>query len=206
MHYCWCRWAHLSSFSTMHHRWVVTGPYSSSLVGPFAIVGSWSGPTHRHWNVARPFIRSHSCRVVLLFIIGSSFLHSGIIHVAMVGVGWSCLIRCTSVGQNVGIEHMSEGWARKTWLTRIRRHFGWVIRVLELPQVHRQRTTCCPKPHFYTSVCRHKLRWMWHLSHHPRCIEKLQLLLLRQQLCPRLHENICFHDVPSGPPIAWVPP
>jgi len=51
-------WAHLSSFGAMCRRRAILvifglslGPYSSSLVGPFIIIGSWSGPTHRLWNV-----------------------------------------------------------------------------------------------------------------------------------------------------------
>jgi uncharacterized membrane protein YqaE (UPF0057 family) len=42
------------------------GTYSSSLVSPFIVVGLRSGPTRFHWV--------SSLLVVLLFVVGSSFL------------------------------------------------------------------------------------------------------------------------------------
>jgi len=103
----WCRT--LSPFfGAMCRCWVVTDPYSSSLVGPFAVVGSRSGLTHRRWNVARPYSFSLGLVVVsvLLFVVGSSFPDSGVIRVTMVRVGWSCLLRYASVGRNVGVERV----------------------------------------------------------------------------------------------------
>jgi len=44
-----------------------------------------------------------------LSVVGSSFPRAGITRVTMVGVGCSCLIRYTSVGQNVSVEHMWSG-------------------------------------------------------------------------------------------------
>jgi hypothetical protein len=73
-------WAHLSLFGTMHCCWAILlvvglslDPYSSSLVGPFVVVGLWSGPTHRCWNVARPYLFS------FLLVIGLYLFSLGLI-------------------------------------------------------------------------------------------------------------------------------
>ena len=81
-------WANLSSFGAMRRRWAILvvvglslGPYSSWLVGPFIVIGSQSGPTRRPWNVTEPDLFSLGL-VVLLFVVGSSFPHAGVIHVS----------------------------------------------------------------------------------------------------------------------------
>jgi hypothetical protein len=153
-----CHWAHLSLFGAMHHRWIVTGPYSSSL-GPLVIVGpsssslvTWpvliivGGPIRRrHWVVVRAYSLSLECRWALHRVSSSLscptlrrwvLVPPCVIHVAMVGVGCSCLIRCASVGRNVGVGHMWSEASKK---------------------------------------------------------EKNGKVVVR------------FHDIPSGPPIAWVP-
>ena len=52
------------------------------------------------------FIGSRRCWVILLFVVGSSFPHAGVIRMTMVGVGWWCFIRYASVERNVSVEHM----------------------------------------------------------------------------------------------------
>jgi hypothetical protein len=73
----------------VHHRWVVTWPV-------LVVIG---GPISRRWVTVRAyslslecrrallvFIGSRRCWVVLLFVIGSSFPHAGVIRMTMVGI------------------------------------------------------------------------------------------------------------------------
>jgi hypothetical protein len=62
-HHCW--WAHLSSFGTMHHRWVVTWPI-------LVVVG---GLIRRHWVAVRAYSSSLEHHRALLVFIGSSLTH-----------------------------------------------------------------------------------------------------------------------------------
>ena len=138
------RWAHLALFGAMHCCWVVSGPYPSSLVGSLVVValslGLYSSslvePFIVRWVVVRAyssslecrwalviFIGSHHCWVVLLFVIGSSFPHAGVIYMIMVGVGWSCHIWYASVGWNVGVKHSGQRQGRKKRITKMNYNF-----------------------------------------------------------------------------------
>ena len=51
-----CRWAHLSSFSAMRHRWVVTGPYSS-LLGLLVSSNLAHTCCHQYFSVPHRFLQ-----------------------------------------------------------------------------------------------------------------------------------------------------
>jgi len=102
---------------------VVTGPYSSSLVGLFSVVGSRSRLTHRRWNVARPYSFSLGLVVVsvLLFVVGSvpSFWHHSRNH------GGGGLVMSSSI----------------RWCWAKRRRWEYVVRGKEEREERRKRTT-----------------------------------------------------------------